>query len=280
MNCRIFEAVVSDLARDQMMEANARDEALVHSGECQACALRLSLERRLTLGLRELVAEMESDSASTRVEERLLEAFRTRNSLLPKARPANRNRYWPVAAAAMVLLALGIAGMSWRLDGPSRPANKTAFEPGNNTGAQGPPKPSPVVIAQPNVRPTPWQAVGLHQPRLKQSIRSSRMRSSGRNERSVIASRAVETNPAQAVYEEKEVTTEFLPLSYTSLVNWQDGGQLVRIEMPRSAMASFGLPVNMERYGEKVKADVLVTADGLARAIRFVQNASVDQRNN
>jgi hypothetical protein len=27
----------------------------------------------------------------------------------------------------------------------------------------------------------------------------------------------------------------------------------------------------MERYGEKVKADVLLSADGLARAIRFVQ---------
>jgi hypothetical protein len=31
------------------------------------------------------------------------------------------------------------------------------------------------------------------------------------------------------------------------------------------------LPVNMERYNERVKADVLVSADGLARAIRFVQ---------
>ena len=29
--------------------------------------------------------------------------------------------------------------------------------------------------------------------------------------------------------------------------------------------------VNMDRYGERVKADVLMGADGLARAIRFVQ---------
>ena len=71
--------------------------------------------------------------------------------------------------------------------------------------------------------------------------------------------------------EESEVTTQFLPLSYASPVNLQDGGQLVRVELPRSAMVRFGLPVNMERYGEKVKADVLVSADGLARAIRFVQ---------
>jgi hypothetical protein len=36
-------------------------------------------------------------------------------------------------------------------------------------------------------------------------------------------------------------------------------------------MASFGLPVNMDRFGEKVRADVFVSADGFARAIRFVQ---------
>jgi len=73
--------------------------------------------------------------------------------------------------------------------------------------------------------------------------------------------------------EQSESTTQFLSLSYISPVNLQDGGQLVRVELPRSAMARFGLPVNMERerYGERVKADVLVGADGLARAIRFVQ---------
>jgi hypothetical protein len=31
------------------------------------------------------------------------------------------------------------------------------------------------------------------------------------------------------------------------------------------------LPVNMDRYNEKVKADVLFGVDGLAHAIRFVQ---------
>ena len=51
----------------------------------------------------------------------------------------------------------------------------------------------------------------------------------------------------------------------------QDGGQIVRVELPRSALANFGLPVNMERYNEKVKADVIFGVDGLAHAIRFVQ---------
>jgi hypothetical protein len=70
---------------------------------------------------------------------------------------------------------------------------------------------------------------------------------------------------------EPEVTTQFIALSYVAPANLQDGGQIVRVELPRSAMASFGVPVNMDRFGERVKADVLVSADGFARAIRFVQ---------
>jgi hypothetical protein len=69
----------------------------------------------------------------------------------------------------------------------------------------------------------------------------------------------------------KEIATEFMPLGYLNAANFQDGGQIVRVELPRSAMASFGLPVNMDRYNERVKADVLLGVDGVAHAIRFVQ---------
>jgi hypothetical protein len=50
-----------------------------------------------------------------------------------------------------------------------------------------------------------------------------------------------------------------------------DDVQVVRVELPRSALQSFGLPVNAERAGERVKADVLLGHDGVARAIRFVR---------
>ena len=39
----------------------------------------------------------------------------------------------------------------------------------------------------------------------------------------------------------------------------------------RAALASFGLPVNAEATGGRVKADVLMGQDGVARAIRFVR---------
>ena len=68
-----------------------------------------------------------------------------------------------------------------------------------------------------------------------------------------------------------EITTDFMPVGYASATTLQDGGQLVRVELPRSALVAFGLPMNVNRYEEKVKADVFFSADGMARAIRFVQ---------
>jgi hypothetical protein len=265
MNCQIFETVVNDLAREQIMEAKTREEALAHSGACEACALRLSLERRLTFGLRALAAEMKSESASPRVEEELLKAFRSQTSSVP-GMPLSSRRRWAVAAAAVVLVGFGMAGIKWWLSGPSQ----IAIESNNNGAATA--QAIPVAIGHPTSGPTPKQTPGVYRPRRKPSVRSSEKRSSGGNEPSVAKRGAGETNTtAGGNSEESDVTTQFLPLSYASPVSLQDGGQLVRVELPRSAMARFGLPVNMERYDERVKADVLLSADGLARAIRFVQ---------
>jgi len=88
----------------------------------------------------------------------------------------------------------------------------------------------------------------------------------------VIADAQPTENQAMAEnYTQREVATGFLPVGYARPMAFQDGGQLVRVELPRSAMASFGLPVNLARANERVKADVLVGSDGQGRAIRFVQ---------
>jgi hypothetical protein len=73
-----------------------------------------------------------------------------------------------------------------------------------------------------------------------------------------------------------EVATDFMPLSYMNASTFQDGGQIVRVELPRSRLASFGIPVNMDRYNERVKADILLGVDGMARAIRFVQDKRLE----
>jgi hypothetical protein len=76
---------------------------------------------------------------------------------------------------------------------------------------------------------------------------------------------------AHAPSGEVEIATDFFPLVNREALTQLDSGQLVRVELPRSALMSFGLPMNMERAGERIKADVVVGEDGLARAIRFVR---------
>ncbi len=71
--------------------------------------------------------------------------------------------------------------------------------------------------------------------------------------------------------EAAEEVTDFLPLTYLSEATASDSGHVVRVEVPRTMMASMGVPTNQERQAEFVKADVIIGDDGLARAIRFVQ---------
>jgi hypothetical protein len=75
----------------------------------------------------------------------------------------------------------------------------------------------------------------------------------------------------------EEVTTDFLPLLYSSVP--ASHVQMVRLAVPRAALAAFGL-APLEHLDpastDTVLADVLVGDDGLARAVRFVR-AAADQ---
>jgi hypothetical protein len=68
-----------------------------------------------------------------------------------------------------------------------------------------------------------------------------------------------------------EIVTAFLPLVEAESLAAIESGHIMRVEMPREALVSFGLPMNQERAGGLVKADVLLGDDGVARAIRFVR---------
>ena len=70
---------------------------------------------------------------------------------------------------------------------------------------------------------------------------------------------------------EEQAMTGFLPVGPGVTFGPGERGSLVRVRLPRSALASFGFPVNENRETDSVNADVLLGDDGLARAIRFVQ---------
>ena len=89
----------------------------------------------------------------------------------------------------------------------------------------------------------------------------------------VSSQRFVPSRPSDARV--AEVRTDFMPLPYSSVPT--TNLQMVRLAVPRAALASFGLaPLEpLDRTStDTVLADVLVGDDGLARAVRFVRPAA------
>ena len=256
MNCQKFEQVVGELARGRMMEAELRADALAHTEQCAVCLARLRDEETLTRGLQLLTADMDSLSAPPELELKLREAFRQgRKVVVPMARRAARPRYWWAAVAAVLLVAMTAAAMWWRSTAPQQEmANKTT-PPQQVETPSGPRE-------QPALKSAEYTAVNEPSKRLPQMLPKS-------IHRNTASRRATETPMANHVT--SEIATDFMPLGDFSPVSLQDGGQIVRVKLRRSALVRFGLPVNMDRYNENVKADVLVGVDGLAHAIRFVQ---------
>ena len=75
----------------------------------------------------------------------------------------------------------------------------------------------------------------------------------------------------------RELVTEFFPLAYSNVPT--RGGYVVRMQVPRSALASFVGATQLSNGGSaQVLADVVVGDDGLARAVRFVQIVSNDKQ--
>ena len=258
MNCQKFEQVVGDLVRGRMMEAEVRAGALAHSEACGVCAARLRDEGTLTRGLQLLASEMESLSAPPEMELKLREAFRQRQVVVPLTTKSARPRYWWAAVAAVLLLAMTVAAMWWRT---ATPLQQVAREET--------PKPveTPKRVQVPNdpSEVTPKEAI--------LTADNVEPRKEVQTPRPVRRNMTPRTKPETqlANHVSNEVATEFMPLGELSPAIIQDGGQIVRVRLRRSTLVRFGLPMNMERYNENVKADVLVGSDGLAHAIRFVQ---------
>ena len=257
MNCQGFEGLVNDVAREQIMDAALQHGALRHIGKCAACKARLNDERALTEQLRDLVLTTKSISASETVEARLLAAFDAQSLVRTQPiRLASETRYWVATIAAVLLIVCGLfVTRFWRL----RPSQSASIMNVGETPA--------------TVRQERSEAVRPQSPSEEKT--QNRLASAGTT-RSIRNRKERMVLPAASFRSPKllntEITTDFFPVTYGGAANLDAGGQIVRVELPRTTMASFGLPVNMERADEKIKADVLLGVDGLAHAIRFVGN--------
>ncbi len=64
---------------------------------------------------------------------------------------------------------------------------------------------------------------------------------------------------------------DFIPLPNAERIEPNEDLNLVRVEVPRSAMIALGYAVSEDRAAEPVEAEVVLGADGLARAVRFLE---------
>jgi predicted transcriptional regulator len=91
----------------------------------------------------------------------------------------------------------------------------------------------------------------------------------------VVADRDPAAAGATGTHEE---VTEFFPLTYSSVP--VRGGQVVRLQVPRAALARFGVSEfhAADDGAATVLAEVVVGNDGLARAVRFVRAAGISDQ--
>jgi len=215
------------------MEPAAQGEAAAHAKTCTRCARRLANEQNLSAVMASAVREDSRRLAPAAVEQTLLAEFRKQHA------GSNRQRTWSsragVGAIAAALIVAAIVGLRRAPEQPAPPIKQAE--------ARVTLPESPVIATSAAVA----------------------SKSHGR-----ASQRKAPRKPAsELLAAQREVMTDFIPIVYDP--EPIERGQIVRIRLPRAALATFGIPVNEEHAEEAIRADVLLGEDGLARAVRFVK---------
>lgn len=240
MRCSEFEHQL-ELVTDVASRApGSRNEVLDHAASCCSCSARLGEEELLDWSLGEMGAQVRQISPSTEIAHRVMTAFdRERQSNQRHSR--NWRRFATVAiAAALLLIATASLTLLRRQPISSSQVDRSTIDLGAAVAT--------VEVAQ-IIKPDEVNA----KPRAKRSQ----------------PARHPVSNAAARFEAPPEIATDFIRINYATPI--EPGSQMVRVRLPRSAMAQFGLPVNMDRADQTVKADVIMGIDGIAQAIRFVQ---------
>lgn len=255
MNCQGFELIVLRLARNQLLEAAARDRARAHAETCVRCAALLAEGRALIVGVRVVAAEIAKEEAPARLEAELLRAFREHTALAPASAagvPPADTGHLPrraLAAAAVILISITAAAILRHVS--SSPARGEVTQAVTHV---------PSVLTDRSREPMT--------PQLNPVIEDGRKLARG----TVTTSRGRPTRrrPGLRDSSEAEVATHFFPLPDSDDFNSLESGQVVRLELPGSALDEIGLPIDVMTPVKTVTADVVIGPDGLARAIRFI----------
>ncbi|HEX8564761.1 MAG TPA: hypothetical protein VF648_03770 [Pyrinomonadaceae bacterium] len=164
-----------------------------------------------------------------------------------------------LAFAAIAILIVSAAAMFVRFPNSPEMAHKTAIEEKQFTAAPVEKQPETV---SPQTAGTPENEF---QPRQIASVKKAKPKN---NPQTLQKPAQKKRNLPQKFENQRE--EPFMALTYAgNLAN--EESQIVRVEMSRARLLALGVAVQTENESEKIKTDLLVGADGVARAIRLVK---------
>lgn len=234
MKCSEFEEILHELDRPGTKGNALREEGLIHAESCGHCGALLTETESLDFALRRIANKAEGESASTHVEDALLQEFR-----LVKGKSVRKRMQWRMAVigvAAALFLVLGLS------------LQRFYAPPDGVVGS------SQANIAKNRVQGSTLAA-------------SPQGAIEGTNETKPAAAEvAAQTNDE---LDETEIAENFTPLPYADDDSMMEGGSVVRVILSRSALASFGVSLSSVENREQIPADLVVSADGTPEAIRL-----------
>lgn len=235
MNCEDFREIVHNLARPGTLDKPAAVMAQFHAQACEQCAAALAQAQVLALALAAAAQDASRFGAPTHLESSLVSAFREHHCGIERARYRDRRarlRWLEWLAVGATALALFAIG-AWNLSRPKTKGAKTAT----------------VVALVPPVVPAA-STIGRGNNGAKPSV--------------------TQGGTLESAVAQPDSTSDFVPVPYGEGFAPGDSGVIIRVEMPRGALADLGYSVDATHSADLVEADLLVGEDGWPRAVRLV----------
>jgi hypothetical protein len=258
MICQQFEQLAPQMARNELRDARLLQDATNHAASCAKCDAILVEEREVAASVAALAAHDKAVDSAGHLEFTLRAAFAREHAAnaIPNFgsgreferaghRPAPTTRAFAatsfrwygfsLAGAAIVLAILLVP----RIVGHKTELNRVAVTPAQVSS----PAFAETKIAPPMetvAAPTQNHLVAVHKPK-------------------------------KNLAEPEKTLTGFLALPYADDLSTIEYGAIVRLQMSRSDLAWYGLPVPISDTGQKITADLFVNGSGTPEAIRLVR---------
>lgn len=239
MNCLEFDKLIVRLACDTLASGSLRKQALAHAAACAQCGARLAQQQIVAKELDALAVQERSIQAPAHLGSALLAEFERQQKLAApqhvftepiRFRLASLLNWRWATAMATILIVAGLLAALWR-----QPVRQT----------------SPV------------------QKEIATTVTPPPVNTSTNNETKMAATVAPKPKRRKtARYETDEygALISLMPIVPTEAEEFQ---QVVSMQIPRSTLRLWGLPLDEESDSEQVRAKVYFSEDGVARAIRL-----------